>query len=261
MPWPEASARCGPTCLRMVAKYYGRSYGAQELRELAQIGRDGVNLLGISEAAEAIGFRTLAIKTTYDKLLTDAPLPAIVHWSHNHFVVIQSSSPRGVSSWRGLLVADPAAGLLTYTRAEFEKQWATTRNGTEQVGIALLLEPTPKFYNPDSAGDSTDKKTKNTPLLGWGLFVQHRRLVVQLAVGLLVASLLQLIFPFLTQSVVDVGVQTAAADRAQSIVCAGDIAGAVGFDAGAYLGRVHSVVVVDAPQRPNQFIFVVRFPD
>ncbi|TAE39295.1 MAG: peptidase domain-containing ABC transporter [Runella slithyformis] len=210
---------CGPTCLRMVAKYYGRSYGAQELRELAQIGKDGVNLLGISDAAEAIGFRTLAVKITYEKLVSEAPLPCIVHWGHNHFVVVSPPNPqRGSFSpfsfkrrrGQGVEVADPAAGLLTYTRAEFEKQWATTRNDTEQVGIALLLEPTPQFHALKSDSDNIDKKVKNTPFggKGAGYLFQHRRLVAQLAVGLLVASLLQLIFPFLTQSVVDVGVQT-----------------------------------------------------
>jgi ATP-binding cassette subfamily B protein len=111
---------CGPTCLRMVAKYYGRNYAAQELRELTQIGKDGVNLLGISEAAEAIGFRTLAIKLPLHKLLSDAPFPCIVRWAgpshgHNHFVVIKPSKPRwgnslfvSASEGKRIEVADPA---------------------------------------------------------------------------------------------------------------------------------------------------------
>ncbi|AXE19012.1 peptidase domain-containing ABC transporter [Runella rosea] len=220
---------CGPTCLRMVAKYYGRNYSAQELRELTQIGKDGVNLLGISEAAEAIGFRTLAIKLPLHKLLSDAPFPCIVHWGHNHFVVVQparrtvpnpqwglfnslsltrTKGRNGTS--RGIEVADPAQGLITYTREEFEKQWATTTSGNEKVGIVLLLEPTPAFYEENVLTNLKEGKEQNhiwSARIG-GYLWQHRRLVGQLAVGLVVASLLQLIFPFLTQSVVDVGVQT-----------------------------------------------------
>lgn len=220
---------CGPTCLRMVAKYYGRNYSAQELRELTQIGKDGVNLLGISEAAEAIGFRTLAIKLPLHKLLSDAPFPCIVHWGHNHFVVVRparrtvpnpqwglfnslsltrTKGRNGTS--RGIEVADPAQGLITYTREEFEKQWATTTSGNEKVGIVLLLEPTPAFYEENVLTNLKEGKEQNhigSARIG-GYLWQHRRLVGQLAVGLVVASLLQLIFPFLTQSVVDVGVQT-----------------------------------------------------
>jgi ATP-binding cassette, subfamily B, bacterial len=204
---------CGPTCLRMVAKYYGQSYSAQELRERTQIGKDGVNMLGISEAAESIGFRTIAVKVSLDKLLLEAPFPCIVHWSQNHFVVIQPPSPRrGLNLFvpplgdRGLLVADPARGLITYTREEFEKQWATTIVNGQKMGVALLLSPPP----PDGGVNNSISKEKKSPIggKGAGYLWQNRRLVGQLGVGLLVASLLQLIFPFLTQSVVDVGIQT-----------------------------------------------------
>lgn len=224
---------CGPTCLRMVAKYYGRSYSAQELRELTQIGKDGVNLLGIAEAAESIGFRTIAVKVSLDKLLQEAPLPCIVHWSQNHFAVITPPNPpllgglfsalslRGERG-RGIGVADPARGLITYTREEFEKHWATTIVNGQKMGVALLLEPSPLAPN-GGMEYSEDKGKNNSPIGGkdgtprgaalgagriWDYLLEHRRLIGQLAIGLLVASLLQLIFPFLTQSVVDVGVQT-----------------------------------------------------
>ena len=213
---------CGPTCLRMVAKYYGQSYSAQDLRERTQIGKDGVNLLGISEAAESIGFRTAAVKVPLDKLLQEAPFPCIVHWSQNHFVVIAPNPQRGLNLFvpplgdRGLLVADPARGLITYTRDEFEKQWATTISNGQKMGVALLLEPTPELGNQNGVeqniplpleGGSPMRKGLGVNRLGSYLY-QNRRLVGQLGVGLLVASLLQLIFPFLTQSVVDVGIQT-----------------------------------------------------
>ena len=215
---------CGPTCLRMVAKHHGRSYGAQELRELCEIGKDGVNLLGISEAAERIGFRATGVKLSLQKLIEDAPLPCIIHWEQNHFVVLAPNPRKGLfrfydnshSGGKGaeLLVADPARGLVFYTYDEFEKQWATSLQNSEKLGVALLLEPRPTF-SPQTPEEGLNKnKSKNSPIegrgAGRGVFYlwQQRRLLGQLAVGLLVASLLQLIFPFLTQSVVDVGVQT-----------------------------------------------------
>ncbi len=207
---------CGPTCLRMVAKYHGQNYSAQELRERTQIGKDGVNLLGISEAAESIGFRTIAVKVPLDKLLQEAPFPCIVHWSQNHFVVVAPKPPKGAlrmvlkppSGVWGLSVADPARGLVTYTREEFEKQWATTISNGQKMGVALLLEPTPELGKEhESDGRTGERKGLGAGRLGSYLY-QNRRLVGQLGVGLLVASLLQLIFPFLTQSVVDVGIQT-----------------------------------------------------
>ncbi len=122
---------CGPTCLRMVAKYYGQSYGIQPLRA-AEIGKEGVNLLGIAQAAESIGFKTLGVKVTLQKLLEEAPLPCIVHWGQNHFVVVYGKGIGSLSltrrkggdgTPREIEVADPAAGLLTYTFEEFESKW------------------------------------------------------------------------------------------------------------------------------------------
>ncbi|WP_338875413.1 peptidase domain-containing ABC transporter [Spirosoma sp. SC4-14] len=250
---------CGPTCLRMVAKHYGRSFTAQSLRERAQIGKEGVSLLGISEAAEAIGFRTMGVKVPFEKLATEAPLPCIVHWDQNHFVVIYAikgasaswlsrikggkaphspkvepiQSPFGIptflkyeistlpESWPvevqsfittpslgggGLgtvYVADPARGLLTYSATEFCEHWLSSQTNGSQEGVVLLLEPTPGFFEQDDeavAGYGFERV--------FGYLWQYKRLLVQLALGLAVGSGLQLLFPFLTQSVVDVGVNT-----------------------------------------------------
>ena len=151
---------CGPTCLRMVAKYYGRVFSAQDLRNRTQIGKEGVSLLGISEAAESIGFKSLAIKVTLAKLINEAPLPCIVHWNQNHFITIYKANQSAV------FVADPAAGLLQYITAEFESRWATTVTDGEKTGIALLLEPTPKFYEDEPIdGINQDKKTKGFSFL------------------------------------------------------------------------------------------------
>lgn len=213
---------CGPTCLRMVAKYYGQSYGIQPLRAAAEIGKEGVNLLGIAQAAESIGFKTLGVKVTLQKLLEEAPLPCIVHWGQNHFVVVTppkpspvgrafSSLPSQGKGYRdGVHVADPAAGLLTYTHEEFESKWATTVADGEKVGVALLLEPTPKFFqDPLSlSGERVGDRGKiGLPYL-FGYLWRYKGLISQLGLGLLVGSILQLVLPFLTQSVVDVGIQT-----------------------------------------------------
>ena len=212
---------CGPTCLRMIAKYHGVSHSLQSLRQRTEIGKDGVNLLGIAQAAEQIGFRTLAVKVSLKKLLQDAPLPCIVHWQQNHFVVVQPPRPQwgnfflpsparrgaGGGPQRGeVQVADPAKGLLTYTHAEFESAWATSEENGEKVGIALLLEPTPKFFEDK---DALDQKTQSLGIGSlYGYLWRYKRLLVQLGLGLLVGSVLQLVLPFLTQSVVDTGIQT-----------------------------------------------------
>ncbi|OIN57712.1 peptidase domain-containing ABC transporter [Arsenicibacter rosenii] len=198
---------CGPTCLRMVAKHYGRSFSMPFLREKTEIGREGVSLLGIAQAAESIGFRTLAVRVSFERLDTEAPLPCIVHWGQNHFVVVYKIKQGKV------YVADPGAGLLTYTRNEFESRWATTVTDGVRTGIALLLETTPVFFEDDDTGTS-DRSSRAVQGRGrgWGILFgylwQHKRLLLQLGLGLAVGSVLQLILPFLTQSIVDTGIQT-----------------------------------------------------
>jgi ATP-binding cassette subfamily B protein len=192
---------CGPTCLRMVAKHYGRNITLQTLRDKTQIGKEGVNLLGISEAAEAIGFRTQSIKLSYDTLINDAKLPAILHWKQNHFIILYKIKKDK------LFVADPARGLISFTSQEFKANWISDKEQGQEEGVALLLEPTPAFYENR---DETEEKQK-TGLAFKNIFnyiLPYKKLVFQLFIGLGVASLLQLFLPFLTQSVVDTGVNT-----------------------------------------------------
>ena len=111
---------CGSTCLKMVAKFHGKSYSLNELRSKSFITREGVSLLGISEAAEAIGFRTMGVKIPFDKLKEDAPMPCIVHWNQNHFAVLYKIKNNKIE------VADPASGLITYNKQEFLKSWIST---------------------------------------------------------------------------------------------------------------------------------------
>ena len=187
---------CGPSCLRMIAAFYGKTYSLQKLRELAHISREGVSLLGLSDAAEAIGFRTIGARITLEQLM-EAPKPCVVHWDQDHFVVVYNYR-KGV-----IYVADPAFGLVKYSDTEFKKHWlATVRHG-EQKGICLLFDPTPKFFELEG---EVSNRSNFKFLLKY--LKPHRKLVIQLVIGFLVGSLIQLIFPFLTQSIVDVGINT-----------------------------------------------------
>ena len=196
------SMDCGPTCLRMIAKYYGRTYSPQTLRERSFITREGVSMLGISDAAESIGFRTLAVRITLKQLREDVPLPCILHWNQNHFVVCYDIR----NTRRGWVyrIADPASQLVEYAEGEFGKCWLSTRADGEEKGAALALETTPVFY--EQAGEPEERRQR-----GLGFFFRYlspyRQQLVQLVLGMLAVSLLQLIFPFLTQSLVDVGIR------------------------------------------------------
>jgi ATP-binding cassette, subfamily B, bacterial len=192
------SMDCGPTCLQMVSRYYGRNYSLTTLRERCNIARSGVSLLGISEAAESIGFRTMGVKVGFNKLVgNDSPLPLIAHWNQEHFIVVYAIKNDKVS------VADPAHGKMVYSKEEFIRCWASTINGEEPEGICLLLEPTPDFFNQED-----EKPDKSGFSFLFRYLRPHKKFIFQLVLGLLLGSLLQLAFPFLTQAVVDVGINT-----------------------------------------------------
>ena len=190
---------CGPACLRMVAKYYGKSYSLPKLRELSHITREGVSLLGISDAAESIGLHTIGVRVTFEKLKEEVPLPCIVHWKQRHFIVV--TGIKGKNGKETVNVADPAHGLISYNREEFLSGWLSTIKGEEDQGVCLVIDPTPDFYEQD------DEKTNKTSFrFLFNYLKPHHKFIVQLILGMILGSLLQLIFPFLTQSVVDVGI-------------------------------------------------------
>jgi len=189
---------CGPTCLRMVAAHYGRFYSLENLREKSLITREGTSMLGISEAAENICFRTTGVKVNFQELKT-APLPCIVHWNQVHFVVVYDIVERkGKDS---IYIADPASGKVKYTAEEFCRCWLSTKDDGVDIGVALLLEPTPDFYKQDD-----EKINRKGFMFLFSYLRPYKNLVVQLFLGLLFGSLLQLILPFLTQSIVDFGI-------------------------------------------------------
>ncbi|MBV7270714.1 peptidase domain-containing ABC transporter [Winogradskyella sp. WHY3] len=187
---------CGPTCIKIIAKHYGKLINTQHLRNLSETTRAGSSLLGISEAFESVGFRSLGVKMSYEKLL-EAPLPCVLHWNKNHYVALYKIKRDS------LYISDPAHGLITYGKKEFLKYWIGN-NADEQTeeGIALMVEPTPKFYEEEF---EEDEKFGFNFIFKY-LF-KYKKFIVQLIIGLLAGSLLQLILPFLTQSIVDVGIK------------------------------------------------------
>jgi ATP-binding cassette, subfamily B, bacterial len=210
---------CGPTCLYMVSKYYGRNFSIEKLRELTEIGKEGVNILGISDAAEKIGYRTQAVQLNIAEL-KEAKLPCILHWQQNHFVVLYKIKRNQ------FFIADPGSGLIKLNLKEFEQRWLSSITSSSQqssphpspfgegmgvrseaTGILLLLEPTPAFSSNIYDDDFAAPKTKSFGSIVHYLY-PYKKLIVQLILGLLLGSLLQLIFPFLTQSIVDVGINT-----------------------------------------------------
>lgn len=188
---------CGPACVQMVARHYGRHYTLETLRQKCHISREGVSLLGISEAAEGIGFKTVGARLSFEQLKNEAPLPCIAHWKQRHFVVVHKIRKDTV------FVADPAHGLVKLTAQEFLNGWISTHENGEDEGIALLLEPQPDFY---AAEGETPDKAKFSFILQY--LKPYKKLIFQLFMGMLLGTLLQLIFPFFSQSIVDYGIGT-----------------------------------------------------
>ena len=184
----------------MIAKYYGRSYSIQYLREQAFITREGVSMLGISDAGERIGFRTMGVKVTLEQLREEVPLPCILHWNQNHFVVLYKVKKGKY------YVADPAAEKLVYTEVELARCWCSTVTEGKDTGAALLFEPGPDFYDREEEVEGGEREGKGLSFF-FRYLVPYRRELFQLVLGMLTVSILQLITPFLTQALVDTGVR------------------------------------------------------
>lgn len=191
---------CGPTCLRMIAAFYGRHYSLERLRQKSRITKEGVSLLGVSEAAESLGFRTMGVSISFEQLC-EAPLPCIVFWNQQHFVVVYDIKKH--KNGFTVYVADPAGERLKYTQDEFCRNWISTEDEGVPHGIALLLEPSPEFYSYEG---ETEQRTGFRFLFSY--LRPYKKMVVQLILGLILGSLLLLILPFLSQAVVDIGIST-----------------------------------------------------
>ncbi len=204
---------CGPTCLHMICMFYSRNIDREKLRELSDYNRDGASLLGISDAAEKIGFQTQALKLSFNNLIENAKKPAILHWGQNHFVVLVPQNIIwynlfNVVQKQKIVIADPAKGVFQLDTKQFQKKWISdTSEAGESTGIALLLEPNLQFYANNENNNDVSNSTNHTQQL-FNYIRPYKKLLFQLLLGVILGSLLQLVFPFLTQSVVDVGINT-----------------------------------------------------
>lgn len=188
--------QCGITCLQMICKYWGKEYSLDALSRYCHATTEGVSLQGISEAAGELGLHTSCGRITVEQLYK-APLPCILHWDQNHFVVLYK-----VRKQRKFYIADPGKGLMEYGIKEFEQYWLSTQFKGEEKGIAMILKPTPAFY--EQRNEIIERKRSFGFLFGY--VRQYRRYFGQIILGLLIGCLLQLIFPFLTQAIVDIGI-------------------------------------------------------
>jgi ATP-binding cassette, subfamily B, bacterial len=198
---------CGPTCLRIICKYYGKNCSLEYLRTLTYTNRSGTSMLSLSKAAEKLGLRPTAVKISFADLVEVAPFPCVAFWNQSHFVVVYKIKKNKV------YVSDPAHGLLTFTKQEFLKGWAAA----EESGIILSLEHTADFKKEnDSQADSSKKGLASM----FAYLTRHKKKMIQIVASLIVASALQLVFPFLTQRMVDVGIANSDIGYIYMILCA-----------------------------------------
>ena len=190
------SMQCCIACLQMICKYNGKEYSLESLSRYCFATTEGVSMLGISEAANKLGLHTICGRITMEQL-PQAPLPCILHWSQNHFVILYK-----IKNKKKFYIADPGKGLLTYAEKEFKDHWISTQSKGEEKGIAMFIQPTPAFY--ELSGETTNRKRSFKFLFGY--IKQYRRYFGQIILGALVGCVLQLIFPFLTQAIVDIGI-------------------------------------------------------
>ena len=186
---------CGPACLKMVSAFYKKNFSLETIRRKCYITREGVSFLGLSEAAESLGFKTLGVKISFEMLEEKVPLPCVVHWRQRHFIVVYKI--RKDTVW----AADPAFGLVRYTREEFMRNWASTLSDGKPAGLVLILEPAPALYEKEN---DVEKPQGFRFLLKY--FRLYKKYLFQLILGLFIGSLIQLIIPFLTQSIIDTGI-------------------------------------------------------
>ena len=194
------SMLCGVACLKMICKYFGREYSSDSLSKLCFATTEGVSMLGINETAKTLGIETVCAKAT-PKELCETPLPCILHWNQNHFVVLYK-----VKKGKKFYVADPGKGKTTYNLEDFKQHWISTRSNGEDKGIAMFFETTPAFFTYQMEGEENKKEQRSFKFL-LGYFKKYRKAFSWIVLGLLMGSMLQLVLPFLTQSIVDVGIK------------------------------------------------------
>jgi len=203
---------CGPACLKMIAKHYGKFYSLQYMRDKCGITKEGVSFLDLSHAAEGIGLRTLSLKSTIEDLLIKLPMPVIIHWNNSHFVVVYNvkkgriryketgNKKEGLTGY--VYVSDPAKGHIKYSTDEFIAKWY--KNG-ESKGVVMAIEPQADFYQREGEEKLERKKTLENFL---AYFKPYKKNFVNLFVVMLLVTILQGLLPFISKAVIDVGIQT-----------------------------------------------------
>lgn len=194
------SMQCGIACLQMICNYYGKEYSLDSLSKICFATTEGVSMLGISETATSLGFHVVNVKCTV-KTLTEVSLPSILHWNQNHFVVLYR-----VKNENKFYIADPGKGLVTYSLEEFKKHWISTNSNGQDKGIAMFLETTPTFFTHQMEYKKKISGKRSFHFL-FGYVKKYRKYFGQVILGLIVGSLSQFVLPFLTQSIVDVGIK------------------------------------------------------
>lgn len=190
---------CGPTCLKMIGEYYGKKLSIKTLKEESYLNRNGVTMLGISDAAESLGFNTLGIVITLKQLIEEVPLPCIVHWKRDHFLVVYKITKRRTGPI--IHVADPARGKVKFKSQEFLNGWISVIKNNQHKGHCLILEPTQIFY------ERQDEVTKGNIIKSLFLYGKmYKGLMFQLLLGFFLTSIFSLVIPFLTQAIVDFGI-------------------------------------------------------
>ena len=192
--------QCGIACLQMICNYYGKEYSLDSLSKICFATTEGVSMLGISETATSLGFHVVNVKCTV-KTLTEVSLPSILLWNQNHFVVLYR-----VKNEKKFYIADPGKGLVTYSLEEFKKHWISTNSNGQDKGIAMFLETTPTFFTHQMEDKKKISGKRSFHFL-FGYVKKYRKYFGQVILGLIVGSLSQLVLPFLTQSIVDVGIK------------------------------------------------------
>ncbi len=185
---------CGPACLKMIAGFYKMNFSLESLRKKCYITREGVSFLGLSEAADSLGFRTLGVKIPFEVLTENVPLPCIVHWRQRHFIVVYKIKNEKI--W----AADPGVGLIKFSREEFIRNWTSTNIDNKPAGLVLIIEPTPSLYK----NENEHEKANGFKFL-FKYFRFYKKYLYQLILGLILGSCIQLVIPFLTQSIIDIG--------------------------------------------------------
>lgn len=193
--------QCGIACLSMVFGHYGRNYSIEYLEQFAQADSEGMSLLGLAQTAEKLGLHAVSGRSNI-MALKNAPLPAILHWNQNHYVVLDKISRNG----KKFRILDPGAGAISYTEDEFKKGWISTNSHGEEKGVVMFLTPAPQFFQNKSNTDNYTEKRSFSFLFNY--LKQYKLLFSQIFIGLIVGCLIQLALPFLMQAVVDRGIET-----------------------------------------------------